>query len=559
MQDPVVMYQPARPTDTATVERDAYRNMWYAKGWRSDQDPSFSGTVVDLPIPLPAGIEDLAHQIALKKWYQKLAVAGTGGLAAQLIILADSRSEGFTSTRYRNRWIDQLRRILQGSVPGSMGFLPASAGAFSTVIDADWAGGDNPWTYSGVTGSVSYGLGFHAAQCTSGSITLTYFGDTVNLVYVRTPTGPSAAAVTLDGVSQTALNAQGAALPGQVASYGSSGAYGFHTLVVTVSTGTLVFEGAMWHEGGFNGFTLNNDVIIMDGTHAGFGMKDWAGSNNDWSGFFQSIVEYAYAGLVLYCLDINDLGAGRTAQQFEDDCVIVAQRLDARMLTSDLGHLFCFLPSSGDTTAYVNAAWRAAARIGFNRSSVIDLAQIRPSRGWGTDLSADVAHPNDAGHRWVAGELAQILCPTPRTPVPVTPQRYVIDASTPADRRVSWTYAPSSAGSELKDTTGGTAVVGERHHRRWHDAGTYRATITAEHATGRGILEVLIGRYAGATAQLVSCGTVDTSTPAGPTATTTTLATSVTTDVPGWVDIVIRKTAVANTAAFEHLVIDKTA
>jgi len=83
--------------------------------------------------------------------------------------------------------------------------------------------------------------------------------------------------------------------------------------------------------------------------------------------------------------------------------------------------------------------------------------------------------------------------------------------------------------------------------------------LSAEHATGRGILEVLIGRWVSNTPTLTSCGTVDTSTPAGPAVTTTVLGTTVTTDIGGWHPVVIRKTNQANVGRFVQLVINKTA
>jgi len=514
---------------------------------------------VPLPYPIPDGVEDLAPNPALIKWRQKLAAARSGGLSAQLIVIGDSRAEGYTTTRYRNRWLDRLRRRLQGATPGSMGFLPASANAFATVIDADWAGGDNPWTYAGVTGNVTAGLGFHGAQCTAGTITLTYFGDVVQFYYQRTTGGPAAAGVTLDGVAQTALNANGAFLPGQIASYGTAGAYGFHTLVITVASGTLVFEGAIWHEGGFNGFTANGDVMVMDATHAGFNASFWSGST-DWSGAFASVVENPYPALVMVCLDTNDVAAGRTPAQFENDLVTIAGQLDARFLSADTGYLFVFLPASNGLPL-VDAAWRAAARIGSGRAGVFDLAQLRPGRTFGAELSTDGSHPNDAGNVWVAEALGQVLDPFPATRNPVTPASQTIHAATVPTFRSSWPLVAivPIAGTALAYDEATASALRERRHRVWLDPGTYQAVISAEHATTRGTLEVLIGNMQGNTPTLTSCGTVDTSTPAGPAVTTTVLPTSVVTQTPGWCPVVIRKTNAATVGRFVQVVINKTA
>lgn len=537
---------------------DAYRSIFYALGWRSVDDPLFTGTGTGAPNPIPASIEDLAYIPAIARWRQKLAQARAGGLSVQLVIIGDSMSEGFTASKYRLRWIDHLRRRIQGFRPGSMGYLPASANIGAQISDANWPGGDSPWTYTGATGSPDYGPGLHAVSITSGTATLTYFGDVVNLFYVRTPTGPSAAAVTLDGVAQTAINANGSALPGQIATFGTVGAYGFHTLVVTVSTGTLIIEGAWWFDGEFNGLTSNNSVMTIEACHAGGSAKDWSGANNDWSAMFAGTE--AYSGLVLVATSRNDSSLGRSAQQYEDDLVTIATRMDARLGVSDTGYLFTFLPGDQPVTGFLDAAWRASARIGLTRAGVFDLGQMRPSRTWGADLEDDGVHPNDAGHVWLANELGNVLDPVPLTPVPVTPQRQVIDATTPATFRSAWTAAITPvAGTAFAYDEATASALRERRHRVWLDPGTYQAVITAEHATGRGILEVLIGKYAGNTPTLTSCGTVDTSTPAGPALTTTVLGTQVTTDVGAWVSVVIRKTNTATVGRFVHLVINKTA
>jgi hypothetical protein len=268
----------------------------------------------------------------------------------------------------------------------------------------------------------------------------------------------------------------------------------------------------------------------------------------------------AYSGLVLVALGRNDKSIGRTAQQFEDDLVTIATRMDARLGVTDTGYLFTILPSDQAITTYTDAAWRASARIGLTRAGVLDLGQMRPSRTWGADLEDDGVHPNDAGHVWLANELGNVLDPVPLTPVPVTPQRQVIDATTPATFRSAWTAAITPvAGTAFAYDEATASALRERRHRVWLDPGTYQAVITAEHATGRGILEVLIGKYAGNTPTLTSCGTVDTSTPAGPALTTTVLGTQVTTDVGAWVSVVIRKTNTATVGRFVHLVINKTA
>jgi lysophospholipase L1-like esterase len=504
------------------------------------------------------GTEDLQTVGALSRWRRRLAVARTGGLSTQIMFIGDSTAEGFTTTRYRNRWIDRLGRRFRGTSFGSMGFLPASASTFSSVLDADWPGGDNPWTFSGSpTPAGSYGLGFHAISVPSGTTaSFTYFGDKVTFSYVRTTDGPTAATMTIDGTSVgSTLNARGTVSPGLSSGpHGTSGAYGFHTFVITPNDGPLVLEGGQWFDGDAP-FFFTGAVLMLDATHAGFSASHWAGST-DWSAMLNN--SDAFTALSVIALGINDQAAARTVAQFQADLETIVATIDSRIGNTDVGCLFVAMP--GVTVAFTDAMRAAADRIGPERAGVFDLAALRPDRRFGSDLSTDGSHPNDAGHAWIAEALGGVLDPTPTTLSPVTPASQIIHASTPPAFRSSWTASLAAlAGTTLLYDEATASALRERRHRMWLDAGTYQGVLTAEHATGRGSLEVLCGNWQGNTPTLTSMGSVDTSTPAGPAPTTTVLATSVTTQVPGYCPVVIRKTNQANVGRFIQLALHKTA
>ena len=519
--------------------------------------------------PIGATLEGLEHQAAFARWHQKLSLSRSGGfgaLSAILLLVGDSRNRP-AATKYRNAWPDLVRRRLLGSTPGSYGLMPASEGGFSTIVDVDWPGGDNPWTYTGAcTGNAFFGIGWHGANVVvGGSATITYFGDKITLYYVKTAAGPTACAVTLDGVAQTALNARATQAPGQQQQYGTNGDYGFHTFTVTPNDGTLIMEGVQWFDGDAP-VLVSGSVQIFEATHTGFGAFDWNGNGGrtqDWSAMLAGADPFFGMGMTV--LDVNDIAIlNRTPTQFRDDLVALVQHVDSRLGTATLGWAFISLPTSIDTTAYRDAMYDARRIVGTGRAAVIDLAAMFSNRRWPADLSADGSHPNDAGHVWIADQLGPLLDPNPPTAPPVTAKRTVIDATTPADGRLAWpvvTPVPI-AGTTLTYDEATASALRERKHRVWLDAGTYRATISAEHATGRGVLEVLIGNWptgATLTPTLTSCGTVDTSTPAGPAVTTTILGTSVTTAISGYVPIVIRKTNTATVGRFVQLVLDKTA
>lgn len=525
------------------------------------------GTIIaELP-PYAGGrlgtVEGLHHQAAVARWRERLAFSrsgGSGALSAIVLIVGDSRVRN-TVDLYRQAWPDRLRRRFLGVNPGSYGYLPPVEGALSQSGDGNWPGGDDPWTYTGATtGLVTHGFGWHAMQVpAAGTATITYFGDKITVFYAKTTGGPTAATVTIDGTSVGPLNARAdPAVPGQQTQY-DSGAYGFHTLVITPNDGPFVLEGVQWYDSDSPFFVVGS-VQMYDASHAGFGAKDWASNSasDNWSaglagadGFF---------GMGITVLDVNDIGAGRTPAQFKDDLVTIVQRVDARLGTTTLGWLFVCLPTSVDTRAHRDAMYEAARTVGLGRAAVYDMAAHFSNRQWPANLSADGSHPSNAGHIWIAEKLGELLDPAPVTISPVTPLRQVIDATTPATSRSLWTAAVTPiAGTALAYDEATASALRERRHRVWLDAGTYQAVISAEHATGRGVLEVLIGRWADNTPTLTSCGTVDTSTPAGPAVTTTVLGTSVTTDVPGWVPVVIRKTNQANVGRFVQLVLNKTA
>ena len=506
-------------------------------------------------------IEFLEHQAAVMRWRQKLAIArSTGGLSVQLVMIGDSMTEGFGGGKYRNRMMDRLRRRFMGNQPGTHGLLPASANVFSQVGDANWPGADDPWTFTGsVTGNIDHGLGFHAANIPSagaGSATISYFGDKISVFYTRSTGGPTACAVTLDGVSQTVINANGAELPGQSATFGTNAQYGFHTLVMTPNSGTFILEGVEWYDGDL-AFLRNNSVILLDGTHAGFGADAWAGqATNAWSAMLAG--SDLFLGGIVILLGYNDDQTGRTPTQFQNDLVTIVNRIDARVSSTDAGVLFVMVP--GTDLTYVNAARAAAVQLGTDRASVYDLGAMRPDRLWSADLTTDTVHPNEAGNIWFADAMGQVLDPTPISQQPVTPTQLIIDSSRFPTFRSSWTEAWTAltGGIGGYDQSGGGTTVGERRHRIWLDPGTYRVTVTTQEDTGLGTIEALLGRWLGATQSLVSCGT-KANVAGSPTVVTTRLSTTVVNEIAGWCPLVIRKTSTTGAIRFVRAVVDKIA
>lgn len=540
---------------TGTVNK----TIWDLYDLLIDQPP---GVVVTVAAPASV-LGSVASHPALARWRQRLARSRAAGNASSILFIGDSITEGIgiSSGNYRNRFIERLRRRFAGQlVPGSM-FLPVSNNIFDVIGDGAWPGGDDPWTFTGnVTGDLSRGVSWHAATVpTTGTAAMPWFGAFAFIIHSKIVSGASAAVVTIDGVASTALD--GEADPDEangVTYLASADGYGHHTVVIDPNDGPLVLEGFFPLDAGEFFFVPINTTLIYDGGHSGYQASVWGGAgvgifpgNDQWTN--SPIASDSLLGLIVVLLGVNDQGSVSPGQ-FEDNLVGIVNRYDARAGHSDMGFLFVAVPGVPSTLA--NAMAAAAVRVGANRAVSLDLAALRPNRTFGTDLSGDGTHPNDAGNVWMAEMLGNVLDPESPGQPPKTPDRIQIDANDLPAFRSNWTEATTPvSGSALVYDEAGASAVRERRHRIWLDAGTYRADVTCEHAAGRGTFEFLAGRWNSNTPTLTSLGTVDTSVGTG--VTTTELATTFQTSNPSWVPFYIRKTNQANIARFVQATIHK--
>lgn len=467
----------------------------------------------------------------------------------------DSLSEAYAPTKREFMWTRHLSRRLNGQRMASLQYYPAATSTFSVQTAGDWPGSQAPWTFSSApTGRVDYGADLHSVTMASGSTaTLTYFGDVVTVAYTRTTGGPSAAAVTLNGVAQTAINAQGSESPGLLATFGTAGQYGYHTLVVTSTSGQLVLEGAMVSDNEAFPFGVPcRAVRVVAAGHAGFSTSHYV-DNQNWAtslvNLTTNLATGTYPSLFIIGLGANDWFVnGVPASTYRDRLVTIAQRIDARIdaigITTDPGFLFLGFPAA-TTDDYVNAMWDAAATIGLSRAGVLDLRQFMPGDGSSLGVFNNAGHPNDAGQKWIAEKVANAL-DGPNLPVmPVmAPAGPVIDATTPAAHRSNWaeSLAFTSTTSGVRyDVTTADNQLRARVHREWLEPGVYQGLLRyGEITTTGGQAEVLVGG--------TSLGTVTTTGTTNNVAEAT-LSTQVTIDTPGAYPITVRKTT-ANAAAF---------
>lgn len=510
----------------------------------------------------PSGMFLMAPQ-QLAPWYNRLASARLGATnpSAGILIIGDSISEGYTASVLRNRWLDRVRRRLQGSTPGSTGFLPPAANLFSGLLDADWPGGDTPWSFTGaVSGNSSFGIGLHSANVpAAGTATVSFMGDGIILIYTRTTGGPTACAWSVDGVAQTPFNARGADAEGQVVSTGLT--YGHHTLVVTPNDGPLVLEGIFPLDGDFNAFLgAVNSVSLYDGTHAGLSTPFWTGAPTAWTPLVN--VVHVQFGLLIIALSVNDQGS-LTADQYFANLLTLVSQFDANVTTQPTSVMFVLMPGTTSLT-HVQAASRAAATVNaaaspgsypFGRALVVDLASQRPGRVFGAELSTDGVHPSDPGQVWIADRLGPVLDPIPQTPIPTFGDPLTHTASQSPTSRVSWAANIITSGGATFDQSPSGTTQGERRLRTWLDTGSYQATIHYQQDVGLGTIEVLLARYVNATLTLTTFGSVAT---AGALANLSQLlGATLTVSAPGWGAIYVRKTTASGAVRFIQVVLDK--
>jgi lysophospholipase L1-like esterase len=486
------------------------------------------------------------------RWIEKQNESRLGsGISADIVVIGDSMSDGTGADWYEN-WVHEFRRLIQGPNFGTNGYMPAAY--VDGILDANWPGGDSPWTFGGaVTANTGYGFG-NAVNVPSGggSATYSWFGESIYISHVRNAGGPTACAVTLDGVAQTALDGQDATETTNVLTKYTAN-YGFHTIVLTPNNGTLILEGAIHDDGDvFAGLFPVRTVRVYHLARGGQTTQIARDTMSTWAPFFTG--RTGVLGHVVIELGANDEAFNFT---IEENIKALIAGIDAAVGSTLHGYTLMIAPTTDlNTVATMNSIADAYP----DRVDVLDLGAMLPGRVLPATMRADSVHPNKLGMLWIASQLRRHLDAAPAV-LPSFPngthKKIVAGSDIPAYRN-NWaeSWAANAAGGY--DVSPGGAAVSELIYRVWLDAGTYRLTPTFEHhAGGPTTAEVLLGKTAEVTPALVSAGTVNTS--VGAAVTPTRLGTTVVNGVPGWYPVVIRKPATATTLRFVNLRIERTA
>lgn len=486
-----------------------------------------------------------------------------------VVFFGDSLTEAFSPTVRGLMWPLHVARRLNGSRMGSVQYIPAAANTFSTVDAASWPGSQAPWVFSASpTGDVTRGADLHASIMQSGSTaTINFYGDVITVFYTRSTGGPAAAAVTLDGVAQATLAANGTEVNGLSQPYVADG-YGYHTLVVTSTSGQLILEGAVVTDNEISAFGVPCRMVrTLTFGHAGFQSGDFI-SRPNWANSFVTVVANqatgTYPSLIVIGLGANDQGGSVPTATYEANLLSIMATMDAKLdaagITTDPGFLLIAFPSQND--AYVDSMWKVRQAYGTGRVGVLDLRRYyvqNATTPW--DVNVSGSHPGDGGQDFIAETIADFIdgrtnIDQPRYAPATSRGDVTISAVTPPDFRLAWAQSlatVSATNGTWRDATPASSTVSERRHRMWFEPGTYTPALRyGEVTTTGGEWQVLV--------RGISLGTTGATTGTTGNVVGTALSATVTIDSPGPYPVVIRKTGLnAGAAHFVDLVLRKTA
>lgn len=100
MTDPVSMHHPGIPgLENVIRERTAYRNIWYAKGWRSDDDPGYTGPTDPPAVPSVAQVAAELNRVGYRRGSQgAICFVWDDGWASQYNVVDLFESRGMQTT-----------------------------------------------------------------------------------------------------------------------------------------------------------------------------------------------------------------------------------------------------------------------------------------------------------------------------------------------------------------------------------------------------------------------------------------------------------------------------
>lgn len=237
MQDPVTMFHTDRPTNTTVVEREAYRTEWFPKGWRSNDDPSFTGTEFD---------DVMRFVTTAPAWgeYWRSARQLASSRLVRIMVIGDSIPVGEISSDWRTKgWPALLAASVQAKYgDGGSGWISP---AWSTIYGATNPGGGQV-TFTGAWTGVSNEGGITAkslkptAAGNGATITLPFRGTTLD-IFTKTDPAFGRVDYQIDAGSTVQIPLNSAASVKTTTVTGLSS--GAHTVKITAAAGDSRFYG----------------------------------------------------------------------------------------------------------------------------------------------------------------------------------------------------------------------------------------------------------------------------------------------------------------------------
>jgi lysophospholipase L1-like esterase len=293
------MYHIDRPMDTATVEREAYRTEWFPKNWRSDDDPSFTGTEFD----------DLMRFVETRPaWGDQWRAARQlgGGRLVRVLILAASIGAGQLATDVAAKsWPNLLRIALQSKYgDGGTGFMSPDWRA--AVMPNSGVSSTGSWTDVQSPGPPAVnegGIGAYSVRpTTSGNgatLTFTFRGTTLD-IFTKTDPAYGRVDYNIDGAGAVQIPLNSAVSINTTTVSGLSA--GTHTVVLTAAAGTSRIYGIRGRNA--------TGVIVDNVSSGGRSIQDMARATTNLSGhnaIQDTVAAIGAIDLVIICLGPNDV------------------------------------------------------------------------------------------------------------------------------------------------------------------------------------------------------------------------------------------------------------
>jgi len=355
--------------------------------------------------------------LTLRKW--KLALANLDRSKATAVVWGDSISVGaFASDHRHNSWVGRLKKLIQDKYgDGGEGsyFLPKNSldhKPWSSVFSyMDISDG---WLFN--TSSTSYSVtGIRLESTGAGkTITCTFIGDTIDIIYTKGPDAPVAGvSVAIDSIAKGTIDFNNTVITtNHKASYSGLGS-GQHTLIVTSNAQFAWIDGFVAHTTQLTGSKGVEVVTLATG-----GM-----SAHDYVSICASSVALYPANLYIIALGVNDTVQGLSTFQSDLQTLITTAKNsggDVLLLAHAMNDVAYQTKMDSNRAIMQNLA--RLNNCGFidmknvfggNRSNFVSDGIIGQTDdgiiGWTGNEGSDGFHFSDRGHRMIGQSVFSVI------------------------------------------------------------------------------------------------------------------------------------------------------